>query len=405
MIQKIKNTYHLLQAIIANIFYGFPSHKLKVIGITGTDGKTTTTHLIYHILKSSGKKVSMISTVYAKVGDKEYDTGLHTTTPNAFQVQSMLRLALKAHDEYFILETTSHALDQNRVWGIAYSMGILTNVTHEHLDYHKDYEDYLHTKVLLLNRSNQIIINRDDESYNKIMQNSMTKGKKLSTYGLCGKADYMYDFKKTIPLLAEFNAYNFLAAYVAAKKIGVKEKEILSAMRTFRLPPGRIDIVYDNIFKVIVDFAHTPNAIAKILQTVRSVYLKKGGKIIHVFGSAGLRDVSKRPLMGIASASESDITILTEEDHRIEDPRDICEQIGKGLKSSGFIRKTNLSSTDRKKYSTIIDRYTALQQAIRLAKKDDIVIITGKGHEKSLCRGKTETPWDEVKVVKSILRV
>ncbi len=140
-IQKLKNIYHLFKAVIANIYYGFPSRRLKIIGVTGTDGKTTTTHLIYHILKVAGKRVSMISSVYANIGSKVYDTGFHVTTPNPLEIQKYLNLAVKNKDEYFVLETTSHALDQNRVWGVNYKISVVTNITEEHLDYHKTYEE------------------------------------------------------------------------------------------------------------------------------------------------------------------------------------------------------------------------------------------------------------------------
>lgn len=406
--QNLKNIYHLLQAIAANIFYGFPSKKLKVIGITGTDGKTTTTHLIYHILKSSGKKVSMISTVYAMVGQHEYDTGLHTTTPDPFLVQNMLRRALDNGDEYFVLETTSHALDQNRVWGVCYEIGILTNVTHEHLDYHKDYQNYLNTKSLMLKRSKEAVVNRDDESYGKISQILNVKGQiyssKFKTYGFKHKSDYSRDFRKDTKDLAEFNAYNYLGAYAVAKLCGIHEKAIEGAIKTFILPPGRIDIVHKGIFTVIIDFAHTPNAIKKILETIRAIYLQKKGKLIHVFGSAGLRDASKRPLMGRSSGSEADIVILTEEDYRTEDPMEISKQIESGLKKEGLIYKENLVTSDSKVYSIILDREKAIGQALAIAGKEDVVIITGKGHEKSLCRGKIEHPWNEKETVKRLLQ-
>src|SRR3989339_1761298 len=148
--QKIKNIYHLFQAVLANIFYGFPSRKLKVIGITGTDGKTTTTHLIAHILKTAGKKASFVSSVYASIGGVESDIGFHVTTPSSFILQKLLKQSADNHDEYFVLETTSHALDQNRVWGIKYEIGVITNITHEHLDYHRTYEEYVKAKLKLL---------------------------------------------------------------------------------------------------------------------------------------------------------------------------------------------------------------------------------------------------------------
>jgi len=403
-IQKLKNTYHFLQALIANIYYGFPSRKLKVIGITGTDGKTTTTHLIYHILKTAGKKVSMISTVYAKVGGKEYDTGLHTTTPDPFLIQNMLKKSLDNGEEYFVLETTSHALDQNRVWGVFYEIGILTNVTHEHLDYHKDYEDYLNTKTLMLRRSRKAVVNKDDESYEKIQEILNTKSN-IVTYGLKHTSDYSRDFRNTVKDLAEFNASNYLGAYAVARLCGIQEKIIETAIQTFILPPGRIDVVYKEEFTVIIDFAHTPNAIKKILEMVRTVYLQKTGRLIHVFGSAGLRDVSKRPLMGHSSGKLADVVVLTEEDYRTEDPALISQQIESGLKKEGLTYKKNLTKQDIKVYSIILNREKAISQALAIVTKGDVVIITGKGHEKSLCRGKVEYPWNDKDAVKRLLQL
>jgi len=378
MLQKIKNIYHLLEAIVANIYYGLPSRKLKVIGVTGTDGKTTTTTLIYHILKSSGKKVSMISTIYAKVANREFDTGLHTTTPNSFTVQKLLNLAVKNRDEYFVLETTSHALDQNRVFGIKYYIGVLTNITHEHLDYHQTYENYLKTKAKLFFSSEIVVLNSDDQSYDQIKK--LIVGKKVHTYG--HKYPNVIDQNQN---LAEFNKYNYFAAYTVCKILNISENQILKAINTFRLPSGRLELAYDNDFKVIIDFAHTPNAIENALREIKKLYLRNGGRLIHVFGSAGLRDVTKRPLMGEASSKYADFSIITEEDYRTEDPNEICQQIASGMKN--------------KQYKIVIDRKDAIKQAIRMAKKNDIVVTTGKSHEQSLCRGKIEYPWDEKKAI------
>jgi UDP-N-acetylmuramoyl-L-alanyl-D-glutamate--2,6-diaminopimelate ligase len=389
MIQKLKNLYHLLQAVIANMWYGFPSRYIKVIGVTGTDGKTTTTHLLYHILSTAGKKVSMISTIYGMVGNKEYDTGLHVTTPDPFMVQKMIRDAVEYGDEYFVLETTSHAIDQNRTWGIKYRGAVLTNITHEHLDYHHTIEEYANIKWSLVEKAQIALVNKDDEVTNQIIKGQKSKIKNLKTYGLNSKADYMRDFRSVIPDLANFNAYNYLGAYGLCRELGISEDMIISALQTFKLPAGRIDIVHNNKFKVIVDFAHTPNGIARILETVRSQYVKDGGKLIHVFGSAGLRDHLKRPKMGEASAEFADVSIITEEDYRTEDPHTIANEIGKGF------AKWN------KKYSVIADREKAIHAAINQAQEHDVVVITGKGHEKSLCRGKIEYPWSDIECVKS----
>ena len=377
-LQRLKNIFHLINAFLANILYGFPSRNINVIGITGTDGKTTTTHLIAHILKSCGKKVSYISTIFAKIGEKEYDTGFHVTTPNPWLIQKLIKEAVNNKDEYFILETTSHALDQNRVWGINYKIGVLTNVTHEHLDYHLTYENYLKTKVKLLKRAEVAFFNKDDRSY--LYVKKMLKGrKKIIEY------QKLSIIKKNFPNLEKFNQENFSAAYLVALNLGLRSEEVLKAIKRFKLPKGRFDLVYDKDFKVIIDFAHTPNAFLKLLPEIRKKYLKNKGRLIHVFGSAGLRDNTKRPLMGEISSRFADFIILTEEDYRTEDPNKICQEIASGIKN--------------KNYQVIIDRKKAIEKALKMAKKGDVVIFTGKAHEKSLCRGKTEYPWDEYKAV------
>ena len=377
-LQRLKNIFHLINAFLANIWYGFPSRKITVIGITGTDGKTTTTHLIAHILKSCGKKVSYISTIFAKIGKKEYDTGFHVTTPNPWLIQKLIKEAVNNKDEYFILETTSHALDQNRVWGINYKIGVLTNVTYEHLDYHLSYENYLKTKVKLLKRAEVAFFNKDDRSY--LYVKKILKGrKKIIEY------QKLSIIKKNFPNLEKFNQENFSAAYLVALNLGLRSEKVLKAIKTFKLPKGRFDLVYDKDFKVIIDFAHTPNAFLKLLSEIRKKYLKNKGRLIHVFGSAGLRDNTKRPLMGEISGRFADFIILTEEDYRTEDPNKICQEVASGIKN--------------KNYQVIIDRKKAIEKALKMAKKGDVVIFTGKAHEKSLCRGKTEYPWDEYRAV------
>jgi len=375
-VQKLKNLFHFLIAVLANIYYGFPSRKLKVIGVTGTDGKTTTTHLIYHILKTAGKKVSMISSVYAQIAGKKFDTGFHVTTPHPFFLQKSLNQSQKNGEEYFVLETTSHALDQYRVWGINYEIGLVTNITHEHLDYHLAYEDYVKTKAKLLLNSKLGLINKDDTSFSLLKKITQNSNVKIQSYSLNPK------IIKTIPSLTKFNEYNYSAAYVICRELGISDEEILKGMKSFKLPPGRLETVYDKDFKVIIDFAHTPNALEKLFQSVK-------GEIIHVFGSAGLRDYLKRPLMGKISSQYAKTIILTEEDYRTEDPQKICQQIAEGIKG--------------KKYYIILNRQQAIEKALSLVKKGEIVLITGKGHEQSLCRGNKEYPWSDQLAVKKIL--
>lgn len=385
MIQKLKNIYHLFRAVVASLWYGFPSREIKVIGVTGTDGKTTTTHLLFHILSSAGKKVAMLSTIYAKIGGKEYDTGFHVTTPDSFLVQKLLRMAVAQKDEYFILETTSHALDQNRVWGVTYEAAALTNITHEHLDYHKSMKEYAQTKWSLIKRARMGIVNVDDEVTKSLMAKSSMSS--VKTYGFMHPADYATDFRKSIPALADFNAYNYLCAYGLCKELGLTDEEIISVLKTYKLPAGRVDIVYDKKFMIVVDFAHTPNGIARILETIKKQYVKGKGRLIHVFGSAGLRDHTKRFAMGKASATYADVSYVTEEDYRTEDPHDIAREIGAGFEG--------------KSYEVIVDRQTAIHAAIDAARPGDVVVITGKGHEKSLCRGTQEYPWSDIDCVKT----
>lgn len=397
MYQKLKNTYHLAQAFLANIWYGFPSRRLKVIGITGTDGKTTITSLIYHILKESGHKVSMISTVYAKIGDIESDIGFHVTTPNPFSIQKYLKQSMKNGDEYFVLETTSHALDQNRVWGIKYEIGVISNITHEHLDYHKTYEEYIKAKEKLISMAKLGILNEDDASFKLLSQKTKLKSLKYNSH---------FDGVEKFSKLTKFNQYNYAAAYKVAKVLGIKDEDIINALNSFKLPKGRLELVYDREFKVIIDFAHTPNAFLQLLPEIRKSYLEKQGRLIHVFGSAGLRDSSKRPLMGEASGKYSDLVILTEEDYRSEDPAEISSQIETGLKKNDFekVGFDILKNFDSKHYSVVLNREKAIKEAIKLAKRGDTIVITGKSHEKSLARGDKEYPWSEYEAVKKALK-
>ncbi|MEK7177741.1 MAG: Mur ligase family protein, partial [Patescibacteria group bacterium] len=287
----------------------------------------------------------------------------HVTTPSPFALQKLLKQSADNHDEYFVLETTSHALDQNRVWGINYEIGVITNITHEHLDYHKTYEEYAKTKLKLL---------------------------KIAKIGI-KNTDQIVSIVKQIPNLTKYNQCNYSTAHSVCKELGLSDEIILKALKTFELPKGRLDLVYDKDFKIIIDFAHTPNALLQLLPEIRKLYLKKGGRLIHVFGSAGLRDFTKRPLMGMESSKSADIIFITEEDYRTESLEKICQQIASGIKN--------------KNYQIVLNRQEAISQAIKSAKKDDVVVLTGKSHEKSLCRGKIEYPWDEYEAVEKALKL
>jgi len=396
MWQRIKNLYHLGIAIIANAWFKFPSKKLTVIGVTGTDGKTTSTSLIYYILYSAGFNVSMISSVGAIIGGKNYDVGFHVTTPSSFAIQRFIKKAVDSGSKFLVLETTSHALDQYRVFGIKFDVGVLTNVTHEHLDYHKTYENYAKAKAKLLKMSRIAVVNKDDKSFPLLNSKFKIQNSKIRTYGMSSGSDInpkTFPFKSN--LIGEFNKYNILAAVAACKTLGIEDNQIRRGIESFEPPKGREDIVYEKVFTVMIDFAHTPNAIDQILKSVRT-FAK--GKIIHVFGSAGARDTTKRSLMGEMSSKYADIIILTAEDPRKESVEKINHDIESGIKNNEL----------RIKNRTLIkieDRRKAIESAIKIARKGDLVLITGKSHEKSMNYGQGEEPWDEYGVVRDALRL
>lgn len=399
MWQKIKNIYHIFEGLIANLIYNFPSHNINVIGVTGTDGKTTTTHLIYHILKKNHYPTSMISTVYAKIGNREYETGLHVTTPSSFMIQKFLSQAVKNKQKYFVLETTSHALDQNRVFGVKYLIGIITNITHEHLDYHKNFDEYIKTKTKLLNQSQVAIVNTQDPLFPKIKKYITNESLKI--------IDYSKNKEKIkIKFIPAPFFDNYVAAYTVGRSLNIPHQKIIAAMKTFQLPPGRLDVVYNKKFKVIIDFAHTPNAFQTILPFIKERFLKNGDRLIHVFGCAGLRDKLKRSKMGKISSQYANLIIITEEDYRTENLDMICQQIVSGIdrKKFNFKNAKEVKNNENHIFTVITDRYQAIKFAIKLAKENDVILLTGKGHEKSLARGKREYPWDEKKAVLKILK-
>ncbi len=388
MWQQIKNTYHLFQAIVATVRYNSPAKSMTVIGVTGTDGKTTTANLLYHMLESSGKSVAVISTVSAIINGREFDTGFHVSTPGPFALQRYIKLAKDAGVSYLVLEVTSHAIDQHRIYGIPFTIAVITNVTHEHIDYHKTYEQYAKTKLSLLKMAKTAIINRDDESYTLL-----SDAKKWLSYGLGESADInpkVFPFKTELP--GEFNRYNILAAISVAKELGLPDEAIRKAVADFKPPVGRMDTVYDKDFRIMIDFAHTPNALEQLLKTV-SEERKQGERIIHVFGSAGRRDKTKRPKMGAVSAKYSDMIFLTAEDPRDESIDEIMDQIEEGMKEKQVV------------IERVSDRQEAITKAISVAKKGDIVMITGKGHEQSMNMGKGEEHWSDYEAVEKALKV
>lgn len=380
---KVNTLYHLPAAILANVFYGFPTRGLKVIGITGTDGKTTTTNMVYQILKAAGKKASMVSTINAVIAGKSYDTGFHVTSPDPFEVQKFAREAFDRGDEYLVLEVTSHALDQYRFWGIKFDVGVVTNVTHEHLDYHKTFENYKATKLRLLKDVRYAIIHNDLK----------TNGKQI-TFGLKNGDFNQKEIKLKLQIPGDYNIENGLAALGVAFALGIDRKVAVAALEKFEGISGRMEEVKNSKgIKIFVDFAHTPNGLKQALKTLKK---EINGRLIAVFGSAGKRDVGKRSLMGQIAGKLADIVIVTAEDPRGELDL-INQQIVSGAQSQGKNMQRNLF--------VIEDREKAIAFAINeISRKGDTVGIFGKGHEASMnLDGKSEIPWSDKEAVKSVL--
>jgi UDP-N-acetylmuramoyl-L-alanyl-D-glutamate--2,6-diaminopimelate ligase len=390
--QKLINTFkHKPTAVIANVKNLFPSRGLKVIGVTGTDGKTTTVNMIYHILKDSGKKVSMVSTINAVVGEKEMETGFHVTSPSPFLIQKILKEAKKAGSEYVVLEATSHALDQHRFLGIKFDIGVITNITHEHLDYHKTFKNYLNTKAKLIKKVRVAVLNRDEDHYSVLAHK--TSGKILS-FGVTHKADFNpKNFPLKLKIPGQYNILNALAASAVCSALGTSPAEIRSSLANFTGLLGRMEEVKNSQgIKIVVDFAHTPNGLQNALKTLRE---GKKGRVISLIGAEGERDEKKRPIMGEIAQKYSDLVIVTAVDPRGQ-LEIINQAIKKGCLKAGGKEGSNLFF--------IPDRKKAIEFAINEAKKGDIIGIFGKGHEKSMnLDGKEEIAWSDINVVRKIL--
>ena len=416
---------------IAAAFYDWPGRKLRVIGVTGTDGKTTTTNLIYQILRAAEIKAGMISTVNAVIGDEVLDTGFHVTTPDAHDVQRYLARMVEAGLTHVILETTSHGWAQYRVDACEFDIGVVTNITHEHMDEHGSYENYRAAKARLFS-SLEItsekpqgnprlgVINHDDlKSFDFL--NEYIKVRKLN-YGLGEDSDVRAvnvnyspagihftarsrDFSVPVSskLVGAFNISNCLAA-LTATVYGLKIKPEIAAQGIAALEgiPGRMErINMGQNFTAIVDFAHTPNALKVALEAAREMLnshdQSPGPKrrVIAVFGSAGLRDKAKRRMMAEVSAKLADLTVLTAEDPRTESLDGILEEMAAGARSQG--------GRERESFWRIPDRGEAIRFALSLARDGDIVLSCGKGHEQSMCFGAREHLWDDRTAMRAAL--
>ncbi|MFZ2299777.1 MAG: UDP-N-acetylmuramoyl-L-alanyl-D-glutamate--2,6-diaminopimelate ligase [Candidatus Moraniibacteriota bacterium] len=403
--QGIKNIYHLAQAIIANVRYGFPSRKLQVIGVTGTNGKTTTTEFIARILERAGKKVAVASTINFQIGEKQWTNTSKFTTLSPWQLQRLLCEAVRTGCECVVLETSSHALDQHRVWGIAYDIAVMTNVTREHLDYHETMEGYRHAKRKLFSIARQAVINLDMEApeyfhthpkqpaifYSTKDQHAHLFAEKI---GLDFKGtEFTVDdtlFHLNIPGL--FNIENALAALGVARLLGIDVPVAAEALAGISGVPGRMELVPNaKNADILIDYAVTPDAFEKLYASVLPLKIP-GTRIIHVFGACGERDRGKRPLLGEIASGYADIVILTNEDPYHEDPERIIDEIEQGL-----------TKKRDKDYFRIFDRREAIRKALELADIGDIVLITGKGAEETMALGDERIPWNDRKVIEEEL--
>ena len=405
---------HKIEAIIANIWYGFPSRKMHVIGITGTNGKTTTTFLIHKMLHNAMFKVGMLSTVAYGVGDDINPQVEHITTAQAGKMQKRLRDFKRAGVQWVILETSSHSLAQNRVWGVPFEIAIMTNVTNDHLDYHGTFDNYLEAKRRLFTLASRNgrklgIVNADDPNAQKFIDSiprSVTYGIEAgnlraqniktsvdrSTFQLQGN-EVLYDICINIP--GKFNISNALAAAAVGIELGLTKGQIERGIAALKDVEGRMAFVDEGQkFNVIIDFASTPDAFEKIFASVRPIVK---GNLIVAFGSAGRRDEAKRSVQGQIAGKYCDTVILTEEDDRDVDGYAIMDQIAEGAIKSGKIIEKDLF--------LIHDREKAIEFALKFAKNsNDMVILLGKGHEKTIERADGEHHWDETEITRKILQ-
>lgn len=428
---------------LAAAYHDFPSRKLIVIGVTGTDGKTTTSTIIHRLL---GKSTGLISTISADVGDQSVDTGLHVTTPGAPQIQALLARMVANGLKYVVLEMTSHGLAQGRLNGVDIDVAVLTNVTHEHLDYHKTFENYRAAKGRMFEmlghsvrkgaQAKTGVINADDPNADHFVgilerladETELPFG--IDLYGLNSPA--IAEWNKPLgvryepdgtyitlpevlndillaepepteiysPLLGEFNVMNVLAAMHAAYAVqpdgAFNRKVIQERLRTVDTISGRMDRIDEGQdFLALVDFAHTPNALDNVLQACRKM-LGAGGRLIAIIGSAGLRDREKRRLMAEVATQRADFTVLTAEDPRTESLDDILETMAQASAAAGGV--------EGETFVRVPDRGQALYLACQMARKGDIVIACGKGHEQSMAFGTVEYPWDDREALRAALR-
>ena len=409
---KLVIPYHALRAEVAACQYGFPGKRMRVIGVTGTNGKTSTCFLIWKMLNAAGYKTGLMTTVAWGV-DKLEKQIEHMTTVDAGTLNARMKKIAEAGAEFLVLEVTSHALAQHRIFGVPIEIAVMTNVTHDHLDYHKTFENYRDAKRKLFKMAKYGVVNEDDKSWSYFAKDA----KEYITYGInagilrakkvklgASGVEFLVEdgdlgvetkpFKIATKIPGKFTVYNSLAAVAVGLKLGLTHEEISKGIWALDSVEGRMNRVeMGQDFEVIVDYAHTPDAFLKVYE---SVVPGKKKRIISLFGGAGRRDESTRAERGEIAAKNSDIVIITEDDSRDEAPTTIAEEFAEGAEKAGLVRGKNLLIE--------LDRGKAIQMAIDLAKKDDIVLILGKGHEKTILRAGGAVPFEDLKVTEKALK-
>ncbi len=393
--------------IIANHYYGEPSKKLKLVGVTGTNGKTTIATLLFKLFSQLGNQCGLISTVQNQIGQRIIPS-THTT-PDAITLNELLNEMVEAGCSYAFMECSSHAIHQNRIAGLHFQGGIFSNITHDHLDYHKTFDEYIRVKKLFfdgLPAGSFAVSNADDKRGAIMLQNTIAtkhyyslkttadfKGKMLDN-SLMGIQMAVNGIEVHFNLIGEFNAYNLLAVYGAAICLGEDKMQVLTALSLLTGAEGRFDyIVSKQRIVGIVDYAHTPDALENVLATIKK--LKRGyEQIITVVGCGGDRDKTKRPIMAQTACNLSDKVIFTSDNPRTEDAATILSDMESGLDSAA-----------RRKYLTIADRKEAIKTAVSLAKEDDIILIAGKGHEKYQDIKGVKYPFDDKSVLQESLEI
>lgn len=427
----LANFYYLATAYLAALFYGYPAKKLRVIGVTGTNGKTTTCHMITAILEAAGRKVGMTTTIDYKILDQSYENNMKMTTYNPFKLQKLLKKMLEAGCQDAVIEVTSIALDQHRLYGIPFYAAVFTNLTHDHLDYHKTMTGYRQAKEKLFAQELGIsVVNIDDPAAPYFLQ--YPAGHKIS-YGISGQAQVMAkkvyarpggtDFVLLIgtrqatinlPLPGNFNVYNALAAASVTLGLGVSLEDIVRGLHSVHSVAGRMEVIdVGQAFTVIIDYAHTPDALQKVFETIRPTVR---GKLIAVLGATGRRDRAKRPILGALAGKYADYVFVTNEDPYDEDPMKIINEVASGVPRGrpkrGRFKKKEESEVPLKYLETgediwwwrVPDRRLAIEKALAMARPQDVILVTGKGAEKVMAVGHDLVSWSDRAVLEEILQ-